>query len=512
MADALDMCLCLSYAVTYDPAAWEQAKAQAPLLLIEALYRTTLVSCKATVSVQSDLKGKLPHQERFRLSFMVCALVRQPLCTGFRHVQYHALLSATSNACCSFYCCTQSLCGTLSQAAAWWSKQMLTRFQGRDQQSCMSLWKTILAWACPGAAGGTQVHTATSSTPATNITRDNNIAAITANATPGFPPAVSATTTAAAAAQQQRSITNADVTSNSSNVVFGRQNLHCPTLVCELTLKLWSLYADKAIVGGTSRPASWLPDAERCGQDVYRALVSMLHRLDHCVATFITMQHDNPSADNGNDGRRTVARLLASLTPAVPWACNAFQILSDEHRAALRLQLCSIPLIRVVCMLSSVGLLTKEQEQGVVALLGGTPRQADASGSSTSIGSASESSFFLLPEPASVVEARERRGLSLADVFDWLLWFEVAKLPDSKWAAETLTDELLWAFRTEQLPVIACAKEEFQAHKGSSRLYEKLVVRLYEPLTTFWRESTDTYLCWMQATLLSIISEVLSRM
>jgi hypothetical protein len=156
----------------------------------------------------------------------------------------------------------------------------------------------------------------------------------------------------------------------------------------------------------------------------------MLHRLDCVVSMFTALQHQDSGTEE--KGPRAVACVLASLTPAVPCASDAFSILNDLRRSTLQLQLC-LNALRVVCMLSIVGVLTEQQKQGVVALLGGTPRPAGLGASSISKGHAPESSLFLLPEPASITQVRKRlAGLSLAGVFDWLLWMEIVKLPDPK--------------------------------------------------------------------------------
>jgi hypothetical protein len=60
VADVLERCLSLSHAVTHELATWEHAKAQAPLLLVDALYSTTLVSCKYYTIVSMQLALSIP--------------------------------------------------------------------------------------------------------------------------------------------------------------------------------------------------------------------------------------------------------------------------------------------------------------------------------------------------------------------------------------------------------------------------------------------------------------------
>jgi hypothetical protein len=421
----------------------------------------------------------------------------QPNITGANQ----ALLPAASSACCCSHCCTQGLCGAVSEAADWWSVQLLEESQGGRQQVCMSLWRSMQEWTCLGAAGGTQVDMHSSSPSPANVTRDNSNAAISTKAMSAMSTAAASTATAT----QQHSTNNADVSSSGSSSMLGRQHLHCPTFICELALKLWSLYADKVIVGETRAPASWLPGAEACGQEICRALIRMLHRLDYVVLFFTRMQHEDQGVYDSYEDMCAAAYMLASLTPAVPWASDAFHILSDQHRAALQLQLCSVPLIRVVCMLSVVGLLPQQQEQGVVELLGGTPRGAGLSTSSTSKGHTSQSSFFLLPEPESIAQARQQHGVSLANLLEVLLFVECDKV-GAHWQASSLAHQLVWAFGAGQLPSIASISQRLQGTGEAA-------IHIPQAAIDCWQQPSvrDTYLSWMQASLRVVIDDVLSQ-
>jgi hypothetical protein len=104
-----------------------------------------------------------------------------------------------------------------------------------------------------------------------------------------------------------------------------------------------------------------------------------------------------------------ILKVAARQTPA--WQDTAFR----GHMRDLHAFMGPLPLFRTVSMLATVGLLTKQQKQGMVALLGGAA-------SHSSDGDSSTTSCLLIEEPLSLVEARQQSGITLQDLAVSLLW------------------------------------------------------------------------------------------
>jgi hypothetical protein len=221
--------------------------------------------------------------------------------------------------------------------------------------------------------------------------------------------------------------------------------------------------------------------------------------------------------------------MLAALTPAVPWervkeATSWDNLAFTKVRAygkfaVLQIQLCAHPLLRVVSMLAGVGRLTEQQKQGVLALLGGVLRTENSNSTSehavVDSRSASEPPHqlsLLLPEPTLVSALRQQHGVSLAQLAVFVLWTQRKRLHEPDQQIRSITDHLLWAFGAEQLPSIALIKDYLCVQDlGDRTPFEYLGIPV--AAVELWQQPSfkDTYLSWMQATLLKIINEVLSK-
>jgi hypothetical protein len=258
----------------------------------------------------------------------------------------------------------------------------------------------------------------------------------------------------------------------------------------------------------------------------------MLRSLDYQVALFIyTWQeqqslvgtqkfHENaaqvPRAIEGQQHQAVQAALvLASLVPAVPCDKDAWKGANEDLLATWQFHLCANPLIRVVCMLGLTGLLSEQQKQGVVALLGGSTTGSTGSAedsSSCAYEHLSVRSALLLPEPASIAQPRQNHGISLADLSSALLWVEHQRLSDPERQLRSITKHLLLAFGADQLPSIARIMGYLWVQDLDDRTpFEVLGIPV--AAIELWQQPSfrDTYLSWMQATLLKVIGDVLSQ-
>jgi hypothetical protein len=259
------------------------------------------------------------------------------------------------------------------------------------------------------------------------------------------------------------------------------------------------------------------------------SLSGVLSEIDACVSTFIRFQFDNNTAQQRLPERKDVVRValqLASLAPAVPLSrfraatgCDTLAFLmfkTYRKLAALPILMCAHPLLRVVCMLALMGLLTEHQRQGVVALLGGVcssscPGGDVAESSSMAVGAQQQSSL-LIPEPASLSAIRQQHNLSLSQLAVFMLWTQRSQLPDPPQQIKLITRHLLLAYGAQRLPSIARIQDYLMVQDLDDR---NPLEYLGVPMASIdcWQQPSfkDTYLGWMQATLLKIIQEVLSQ-
>jgi hypothetical protein len=159
-------------------------------------------------------------------------------------------------------------------------------------------------------------------------------------------------------------------------------------------------------------------------------------------------------------------------------------------------------------MLATVGLLTEEQRQAVVALLGGvtscrsTTTNSTITNSTTTTGSTTTFCSTLLPEPADLVEWRQQGSISLAELSVALLLWPSAYTTEA--GALSAATQLVMAFGAEQLPLVAAVASAKQ--QQDLPLLPKATVDTLADSTL-----SDTYFSWVQACLLSIINDVLRQ-
>jgi hypothetical protein len=265
--------------------------------------------------------------------------------------------------------------------------------------------------------------------------------------------------------------------------------------------------------------------------------------------------------------KRSVERALrlAALTPRTRWEEVLSQAMVSSGRDnatfmagvySLRFQLVSIPLLRRICMLALVGLLTKRQKQGVVALLGGVPcepgsssintsptrssitREPGTSSSSTmtttiaTTSSASSTtmttlssvsgegvnvgSSLLTAEPACLSQLRQEHGISLAELALAMLWLNPLNDPNDYSSSPPITsllNHLQLALGSDQLPLITHAQRAVPALKGPITGLTGEEVGLRPVVCELWETTSlqDIYMSWVQESLLGIIDEVLSQ-
>jgi hypothetical protein len=269
-----------------------------------------------------------------------------------------------------------------------------------------------------------------------------------------------------------------------------------------------------------------------------------------CSSESSTADDEVPAEDlaRGRDIRRALQ--LAAVVPCVPWqriaavrACaSAWE---DENMQydwdLLRGHVCGTPLLRAVCMLASVGLVTDEQKQGVVALLGGVPicssgstkqhvagiaKEAlhtdgtshstckDSSDSTTAAAASSSSTGLLLQEPASLVELRRQHDIRLAQLGVAMLWYDERLVMKSTMSASVseVAEQLLSTINPAQLPSIAHVSSTLSAAEEDALVPDK-EVGLSRGISDLWYtgDLADIYLSWVQETLLKIIDDVLAK-
>jgi hypothetical protein len=316
--------------------------------------------------------------------------------------------------------------------------------------------------------------------------------------------------------------------------------MHTTSLIFELAVQLWHLLGNPSIVGDKAYPAAWLPSIDGSSRLLCDVLSGMVQEIDTAVTSLITFLHDSGSFSqqaiqtDSEDAAAAAAAdrlalMLAALTPAVPWqrikeATSWDNLAFTEVRAyakfaALQVQLCAHPLLRVVSMLASVGLLTEQHQQGVVALLGGGGPRAGSNNTndhtaddSRSASGPSRQYSLLIPEPAVVSAHRNQHGISLAQLAVFVLWNQRKRLPEPDQQIRTITEHLLWAFGVDQLPSIARIKDYLMVQDLDCRTpFEYLDIPV--AAVELWQQPSfkDTYLSWMQATLQGIVDEVLSE-
>jgi hypothetical protein len=167
-------------------------------------------------------------------------------------------------------------------------------------------------------------------------------------------------------------------------------------------------------------------------------------------------------------------------------------------------------------MLASVGLLSEQHKQGVVALLGGELGSTclDSNRCDSSPATSTSTPALLIQEPASLLHLREQHNIGLSELAVPLVWFDHSqRQDDTDWMpALELTKDLLSVFSPTQLPAIAHLNSTLSA-AGSEASIEPEQVALREGMWELWEDSplADIYLSWVQATLLKIIDNVLSR-
>jgi hypothetical protein len=192
---------------------------------------------------------------------------------------------------------------------------------------------------------------------------------------------------------------------------------------------------------------------------------------------------------------------LASLVPQLTWSqvhCTSHT--DPEFRsilAKLQLQMCGTLPLHAICMLSITGYLSEQQRQGVVTLLGGDVAQNSAS-------SCRVTSYLPLKEPPKLAELRRQEGnISLADLLTMLL--HDSQSVSSKMPT-TLVTYLLVAFTEKQLPHVANFKQAATA--AAPQKVPAISMGTKSGDKRFQGLLRDTYLSWMEASLLKIIKEV----
>jgi hypothetical protein len=334
-------------------------------------------------------------------------------------------------------------------------------------------------------------------------------------------------------------------------------------LIVQLTLRLWELLCDESIVGAATAPAAWLPSIphymctstsglatfylDHLDQAAGSVVESTSAALIRTVAVFCALHPGNSSIGSSTTGAHTWnspasqadvdrALHLASFYPRAKWeevqaaprhGCVRHSNEFNTKLECLREQLCTVPLLRAVCMLASVGLLTEQQKQGVVALLGGTPdRNSSSRGSSSPL-------FLLVEEPPELQQLRQSKGISLAELGVAMLWFDKCqaqmakqesampfynnspvRMERGRYRTGAISSQLLALISPVQLPLIKRLYQTLSAadeEDGPPLRDEQVGVR--PVVAELWHAGklADAYLSWVQATLQGIIQGVLRQ-
>jgi hypothetical protein len=167
-------------------------------------------------------------------------------------------------------------------------------------------------------------------------------------------------------------------------------------------------------------------------------------------------------------------------------------------------------------MLGQVGCLADRHKQGIVALLGMVPLcHADTTPpqSSSTVSSLTRRDFssecLLLAEPPDLHEVRQKAGTTLVDLSAALFFSPDGFGPEEEADAQAifaLAKLVIAVFGAEHLPA-AVAIAELQQEEWSYWKRTGLCAMQRLSQTPGW----DTYLSWVQATLLHVIDEVLNQ-
>jgi hypothetical protein len=286
--------------------------------------------------------------------------------------------------------------------------------------------------------------------------------------------------------------------------------LNPASIVVELTRQLWALLGDSDISGSAPNPASWLPERDEMVSGSARALTSMATSTEVALDKFLQSLSSNPTEEQRKQAARQ-AMQLAALVPTVPGLylkealLQLYNIDSNEHvipATILELQthLCVMLPLRAICALAITGCLTEQQRHGLVVMLGG------GVGVGTSSGASNQPAASLVLEPPNLASYRETEGISLMHMSVCLFWYETQLLAEPLKQLRVITKHMSRAFGAEQLPVVPHLQQMAAAHA------KKAVTDPFL-LPGPWRQSSvrDTYLGWVQASLLKVISDVLGQ-
>jgi hypothetical protein len=151
-------------------------------------------------------------------------------------------------------------------------------------------------------------------------------------------------------------------------------------------------------------------------------------------------------------------------------------------------------------MLALTGHLSVKQRAALIAMLGGGDSHAVGAAEGGSSGSASgSSSSLILPEPPRIAAARQQDSISLADLSMSLVW-ALCQPSIRRLCRASITEHLSSAFGSDQLPFVVRLTQLWKEGKAPDRDFDK-----------YCEGVTQVYLAWVQASLLAVINEVLSR-
>jgi hypothetical protein len=291
--------------------------------------------------------------------------------------------------------------------------------------------------------------------------------------------------------------------------------------VIELQHKLFEVLTEPAIIATpTGDIAAWLPGGT---QLIYRSLqfvIGMVSPIDYSITLYLyhnthTLQ-PTAQSQRGTPGEAQGVG-IGSPDPDLPLrpaqqavqlaalVCQWPQLVWDYPGWEGTLSI--VMALRAVCMLAVAGLLTGQQKQGVVALLGGVP--GDSTNSSSPIPRPP------LLEPFSLAALRQEGGISLAELSVAFLDEVVHQPPGHTNQFASIIVHLLLIFGAQQLPAIQqafAAVADSPADKQQGSAYLGQGQRLREVVSQKWEQGPlrVAYLEWVQASLLRVIEDVLS--
>jgi hypothetical protein len=305
----------------------------------------------------------------------------------------------------------------------------------------------------------------------------------------------------------------------------GQGRIYLTGVVLDLATRLYTLVADPELVGvGAKGPAAWLfptsfllatslqlLEAVPCFMDsvidafIEKYLRLLVGRASSCNSSSSGGDQRSGSASTATRAARDAALpealQLSALLPQVPWADLKAAVMENGPHVTsaakqtldqLGLYMCTVPLLRAVCMLAMLGQLSQAQTLGVVSVLEGPP-------------AGSNKASFPLEEPQSLAEHRQQHNITLADLSTAVLFDTRVRQLSAKHKTRDVAEHLVLALNREQLPMVATVTAALSKHAGPVATVKpeaEVMECLEGPLG-------DVYLGWVQACLLKVINEVL---